>query len=164
MPRRPLSLATWCLLVLALSLYTASFFLPAYREPQSGSGVGGPLYRIDPGYVVFVSALVFGWPAWWANPALWLSVALLVSRRTRGAVALATVALALALSAIPLATVLQFNQLYRLMPGYWTWMAASATLVLTCFRDRHEVSQATPPLTKADPSAEPGGRGPVARV
>src|SRR3954464_11335799 len=91
--RRPLSLATWCLLVLAVSLYAASFFLPAYREAESGSGTGPPIDRIDPGYLVFVSALIFGWPAWWANPAFWLAVALLVARRTRAALPLAVVAL-----------------------------------------------------------------------
>ncbi len=135
---RPLSLATWCLLVLAVSLYTASFFLPAYREEQSGSGTGPPLYRIDPGYLVFVSALIFGWPAWWANPAFWLAVALLVARRTRAAMGLAVAALVLALSAIPLATVFRISELYRLMAGYWTWSAASATLVLVCLKDRRE--------------------------
>jgi hypothetical protein len=138
MRQRPLSLATWCLLVLTVSLYVASFFLPAYREPESGSGTGPPLYRIDPGYLAFVSALIFGWPAWWANPAFWIAVTLLVARRTQAAVLLAVVALVLALSAIPLATVFQVSQFYRLMAGYWTWLAAIATLLLDCLKDRSD--------------------------
>ena len=40
MQRRPLSLSTWCLLASAVCLYAASFFLPAYREPQSGAAPG----------------------------------------------------------------------------------------------------------------------------
>jgi hypothetical protein len=136
MSRRPLSLATWCLLLLAVSIYVASFFLPAYREPQSGSGAGPQLYRVDHGYDTFVSALIFGWPAWWANPAFWLAVGLLLARRTRAALILAVVALLLALSAIPLATVFRFSEFYRLMAGYWTWSAASAALVLVCYKDR----------------------------
>jgi hypothetical protein len=136
MERRPLSLATWCLLVLVVSLYTASFFLPAYREPQSGSGEGPQLYRVYPGHVAFVSALIFAWPAWWANPAFWLAVAFLLARRTRAALALAVIGLVLALSAIPLATVFQIRELYRLMAGYWIWTAAIAALVGVCLKDR----------------------------
>jgi hypothetical protein len=37
--RRGMSLATWCLLMLAISLYTASFFLPAFLLlPPRGLG------------------------------------------------------------------------------------------------------------------------------
>jgi hypothetical protein len=105
---------------------------------MSGSGNGPQLYRIDPGRVVFVTAFLFGWPAWWANPAFWLAVGLLIARRTRSALALAVVALLLALSAIPLATVFEVSQLYRLMIGYWTWLVATAGLVLVCFKDRRD--------------------------
>jgi hypothetical protein len=133
---------TWCLLVLAVSLYTASFFLPAYREAQPGSGRGGPPYRIDPGYTAFVSALIFGWPAWWANPSFWLAVALLLARRKRTAVGFAVLALVLALSTIPLATVYRVRELYRLMAGFWMWLAACATLVLTCCYDRNDARRA----------------------
>jgi hypothetical protein len=136
--RRSLSLATWCLLILTVRLYVASFFLPAYREPESGSGTGPQRYRIDPGHVAFVSALIFGWPAWWANPAYWLAVALLVARRRRAALPLAIIALLLAISAIPLATVFRISELYRLMAGYWTWSAAIGALVLICIKDRRD--------------------------
>ena len=72
------------------------------------------------------------------QPRFWLAATLLVARRTRAAVALAVVALVLALSAIPLATACQVSQLDRLMAGYWTWAAASAALVLVCFKDRSD--------------------------
>ena len=40
--RRGMSLATWCLLMLAISLYTASYFLPAFRLlPPRGPGKAG---------------------------------------------------------------------------------------------------------------------------
>jgi hypothetical protein len=154
MRRPPFSLATWCLLLLAVGLYATSFFLPAYREPESGSGTGPPIYRIYPGYLAFVLALIYGWPAWWGNPACWLAVALLVARRTRAAVLLALVALVLALSAIPLATVFRVSEFYRLMAGYWTWTAASSALVLVCFKDRRDRRRLPGGVKTSSPSAQ----------
>src|SRR6516162_11799315 len=83
MRRRGMSLATWCLLMSAISLYAASFFMPAFRlRPPRGPGKawtsGGA-----PGYVVFRSALSRQLPSWIANVAFASGVLLLAARRSR---------------------------------------------------------------------------------
>src|SRR5262249_19035835 len=123
-------LVSRCLLLFAIALYGIAFVLPAYKEPQSGVAVGGPAFRVDQGYVVFVNALILGWPAWYANPAFWIAVGFTTFGRVRSALISAIVAFGLALSAIPMATVFSWSQFYRLQPGYWTWLAACATLLL----------------------------------
>ena len=128
-------------------------FLPAYREPRSGSGAGPQLYRVVPGYVVFVSALISGWPAWWANPAFWVAVAFLTARRSRTALALAVAGLLLVLSPMPVATVFQVGELFRLMAGYWIWSSAIAALALVCLKERSDARRCKP-ANKGLPSGD----------
>src|SRR5690242_8562406 len=101
MYRRNMSLATWCLLILAISVYAASFFLPAFhlappRGPGKAWGSGG-----TPGYVLFRLALSRQLPAWLANVAFASGALLLAARRPRASAVAAVLGLALALSAIP---------------------------------------------------------------
>jgi hypothetical protein len=135
MCRRTMNLATWCLLTFALSLYTASFFLPAFRlvaprghaKRQTSGGV--------PGYLVFRSALSRQLPSWLANIAFASSVFLLAARRPRASAVAAALGLVLALSAIPVKPV--EGHLGQLAPGYWTWATANAILLWACYVDRY---------------------------
>src|SRR5258708_3793371 len=135
MCRRGMSLATWCLLILAISLYTASFFLPAFRllpprRPGKTGTSGGA-----PGYVAFRSALSRQLPSWLANVAFASGVSLLAARRSRASAVVAALGLALALSAIPVKPV--EGHVERLTTGYWAWATANAILLWACFFDRY---------------------------
>src|SRR5689334_17875466 len=117
--RRTMSLATWCILMLAISLYTASFFLPAFRLlPPRGPGKAGTSGGA-PGYVVFRSALSRQLPSWLANVAFASGVLLLAAGRSRASAVAAVLGLALALSAIPSKPV--EGHVGRLTIGYWAW-------------------------------------------
>jgi hypothetical protein len=132
--RRTMSLATWCILTLAISLYTTSFFLPAFRLlPPAGPGKAGD-WRA-PGYVVFRSALSRQLPSWLSNVAFASGVLLLAARRSRASAVTAAIGLALALSAIPSKPV--EGHVGRLMIGYWAWVTANAILLWACFVDRY---------------------------
>ena len=133
--RRSMSLATWCVLMLAISLYTASFFLPAFRlhrprGPGKAWTSGGAL-----GYVAFRSALSRQLPSWLANVAFASGVLLLAARRSRASAVAAALGLALALSAIPVKPV--EGHVERLTTGYWAWATANAILLWACFVDRY---------------------------
>lgn len=130
--RRTMNLATWCLLTSAVSLYTASFFLPAFRVvvPRGRPASGGM-----PGYLVFKSAFSRRLPSWLANVGFASGVVLLAARRPRASAVAAVVGLLLALSAIPVKPV--EGHLRQLAPGYWVWAAASAILLWACYSDRH---------------------------
>src|SRR5262245_55586119 len=133
--RRGMSLATWCLLMLAISLYTASSFLPAFRPlPPRGPGKAGT-WGGALGYVVFKSALSRQLPSWFANVAFASGVLLLTARRSRASAVAAALGLALALSAIPVKPVEGHVEL--LTTGYWAWATANAILLGACFVDRY---------------------------
>ena len=133
--RRGMSLATWCLLMLAISLYTASFFLPAFRLlPPRGPGTAGTSAGA-PGHVVFRSALSRQLPSWLANVAFASGVLLLAARRSRASAVAAALGLALALSAIPVKPV--EGHVERLTTGYWAWAFANAILLWACLVDRY---------------------------
>ena len=132
--RRGMSLATWCLLVWAISLYTASFFLPAFRlrpprGPVKSASSGGV-----PGHLVFRSALSRGLPSWFANVAFASGVLLLAARRPSAGAVAAAIGLDLALTAIPFKPV--EGHVERLTTGYWAWATANAILLWACLVDR----------------------------
>jgi hypothetical protein len=141
MRRRTMNLATWCLLILALSLYTASFFLPAFRLLGTRGARHGQTTGGLPGYMVFRSALSRHLPSWFANVAFTSSVLLLAARRPRASAVAAALGLSLALSAIPLRPV--EGHLGQLAPGYWVWATANAILLWTCYVDRHSEQRGT---------------------
>jgi hypothetical protein len=130
--RRTMNLATWCLLTVALSLYTASFFMPAFRlvAPQGRQTSGGL-----PGYVVFRWALSRQLPSSLANIGFASGVLLLAARRPRASAVAAALGLVLALSAIPVKPV--EGHLGQLAPGYWAWATANAILLWACYIDRY---------------------------
>ena len=133
--RRGMSLATWCLLLLAISLYTASFFLPAFHLfPPRGPGKAGTSGGTS-GYLVFRLALSRQLPSWLANVAFASGVLLLAARRSRAGAVAAALGLALALSAIPVKPV--EGHVGRLTTGYWAWATANAILLWACFVDRY---------------------------
>jgi hypothetical protein len=130
-----MTLATWCLLILAVSVYTASFFLPAVRllaprGPGKAQSSGG-----TSGYVVFRLALSRKLPPWLGNVAFASGVLLLAACRPRASAVAAVLGLALAFSAIPLKPVA--GDLARLTTGYWTWTTANAILLWACLVDHH---------------------------
>jgi hypothetical protein len=132
-----MNLATWCLLTLALSLYSASFFLPAFRlvaprghaKRQASGGI--------PGHLVFRSALSRQLPSWLANVAFASGVLLLAARRPRASAVAAALGLVLALSAILVKPV--EGHLGQLAPGYWVWATANAILLWACYLDRRKI-------------------------
>jgi hypothetical protein len=133
--RRGMSLATWWLLILAISLYTASFFLPAFRLlPPRGPGKAATSGGA-PGHVVFRSALSRRLPSWLANVAFASGVLLLAARRSRASAVAACLGLALALSAIPAKPV--EGHVERLTTGYWAWATANAIVLWACLVDRY---------------------------
>ena len=139
MGRRTMNLATWCLLTVALSLYTASFFLPAFRlvAPQGRQTSGGL-----PGYVVFRWALSRQLPSSLANIGFASGVLLLAARRSRASAVAAALGLALALSAIPVKPV--EGHVECLTTSYWAWATANAILLWACFVDRRGLGDSTP--------------------
>jgi hypothetical protein len=135
MRRRTMNLATWCLLILAVSLYTASFFLPAVRLLAPRGPGAAQSSRGTSGYVVFRLALSRQRPAWFGNVAFASGVLLLAARRSRASAVAAALGLALAFSAIPLKPI--EGQLGRLTIGYWAWATASAILLWACYVDKY---------------------------
>jgi hypothetical protein len=130
-----MSLGTWCLLMLAISVYTASFFLPSFRlnpprGPQKAEAWGGV-----PGHQAFRTALSRRLPSWLANVAFVSGVLLLASRRPRASAVAAALGIALALAAIPAGPV--EGQLDRLTTGYWAWTTANAILLWAGVVDRN---------------------------
>jgi hypothetical protein len=135
MCRRTMNLATWCLLVLAVSLYTASFFLPAVRLLAARGAGKAQRSGGTSGYVVFRLALSRRLPSWFGNVAFASGVLLLAARRARASAVVAALGLALAFSAIPLKPV--EGDVGRLTTGYWVWATANAILLWACCVDRH---------------------------
>jgi hypothetical protein len=147
--RRGMSLATWCLLMMAISLYTASFFLPAFRLlPRPGPAKARTSGGV-PGHVVFRSALSRQLPSWLANVAFASGVLLLAARRSRASAVAAVLGLGLAFSAIPLKPV--EGHVGRLTTGYWAWATANAILLWACFVDQHARRQGRAAASKLEP-------------
>ena len=129
MNRSQIGLGEFCWLLLCVSLYVASFFLPAVvKGADLSSDASGALIsqQAMKGWEAFQNAWRFSFAPWWANPCAWAAIALALAHRTRSAAVIGVLGLILAILAVFLSP---FRGRFGMLDlGYWVWAGSMALL------------------------------------